>query len=1163
MKKFFTYTVVIATIAWSIGLAALVPSASAAYTPVAGDLIKLNLVSAPGVYYVGTDLKKHLFSNRVTFGTWYDNFTGLKKLTSDEFQSVALGNDVIARAGVLVKMEDSNQIYAMTTGGKLCKITSDAAGKALFGTNYASTANFIQTAFAQNYQDRASCDLTSTSNLPNGFLIKYASDPSDKFYIDGGNKRPITADGFTANKFKDSKVYTVPATMTYTAGASLSSRESAVSDVVVSGNMIPVITGNVTASLAAGTPAAGAFPVSAGTAIAGQVPFLKVNITAGASNAVVTSMNVYRGGLSNDNDLNNVYLMDGATVIASNIGMSSGKVVFSQPTGLFTVPAGTTKTITVAADINPVAAGHAFVWSINSASDIVATSQTVGGSFPITGNAISAVQVSNPDLATLTITPTVTGGTVNAGTQAYLAGQLTLQSANSAVSVKSIKLTETGTITAASDLANLKLMVNGAQIGNVAPALNADGTVVFDLSSNPLQITAGQTAVVAIYTDVVSGVSRNFRLTIQRSYDVIATDMTYNVGAAMIVAGNTVNGGVAAAFPVMETQSTVSAGTLSVSRATSSPTGSVAQNATNQVIGNFSMTAYGEAVRITALTYGLDWTGSVAQNTVFDNLKLLDDQGTQIGSTIRSDATAAGQNTASLTSLNYVIPANTTRIFTVKADIKTAGSPVNAILSGVTGQGYVSLNAVGPTGSYTGNPLTINTTPLSDGLNNAVGAISTVYPTTGGVKVASFLLSAGQAEGVNVSSITIKPKTGAAAAFQNLFIKVNGTQIGNVQNATLVDGTPYTFSPATPVSIAAGTSATVDVYADATAAFGAAAAFRLDAVSATGATTSTVLPITGVDGQLVTVGTGGTLTFNSMQALSSQFVSMGVTGVKLASYTFKADNNEPLNLTEVKIKDTGAAATTLTDLINVRLMNGTTQVGVAQGTLSSGGVTTYTITNGATVVPQNGYITLDVIADVNSSANAVSADEHIISVSNVNYQGALSNNSKSVLDAAIVDNGAAFTVYRTNLTAVATPSAILNIGAFNGATVGSFDFTANNSGPATLKTLKLQVQGGAVPAGAVTYTIYNGNTSVGTGSITGEGISATDITIGGSSGLSINPGQKLTLTVKADLSGGTNHSPLQNFQLSLNTYGWDDGSGASITPDPLISLPIPGPIGQF
>lgn len=912
---------------------------------------------------------------------------------------------------------------------------------------------------------------------------------------------------------------------------------------------VPAVTG-LSVSLASDNPAAGNFPAGGN-----QIPFLKLAFTAGSQDVTVTAMNAYRGGLSSDNDISNVYLMDGDMVLASNLGLANGKANFSAPTGLFTVKAGTSKVVTIAADISSSnTSSHTYTWSVNAASDVTA-SAAVSGSFPFAGNSFTAVSVSNPSLATLTVTPITTGGTVNAGTTGFLAGQFSMQSANSAVSVKSIKLTETGTITAASDLGNIKLMNGTVQVGSTASALNADGTIVFDLSSNPLQIASGQTVNLSVYADVLSGVSRNFRFTFQRSYDVVAKDMTYNVGA-------TISG----TFPAQGSQVSISSGTLVVSKNVNSPVNYVIPGGTNQTLASFDFKASGEAVRITALTYQLAWTGGGAENAAWNNLKLVDDQGVQIGSLTTSGTSTTSPKVVSLTNLNYIIPTNTTRVLSVKSDIVSSytGS-VTASLNSGTGQGYTSLSSI-TVGSYAGNSLSASNTPFSGALNNGLGAVTTVSGALE-VKVGSFVLQAGPAEGVNVISVTLTTGSAVASQYNNLVAKYGSTQIGTTQTS-LANSTAYTFTASSPIAIAANGSVVVDVYANTVSGVtsSAASVVSLTASSATGASSQSLRSLpSSVTGQTVAVNSSGTLTTAAAAPqVVSQQVGMGVTGVKFASFKLSADNNEAIDVTNVTVNATTTAAQ---DLVNIKLMNGSTQVGSTiyslSGTTSS---LSFAVSN--LQVPQNQYVTLDVIADVNTSANgAASADTATVGLGAVSYQGNLSKAAASTSN--VIVSGVTMTIYKTTLSAASGPSFTAPAGLSDGSVVGQFTFTVGSGNDAVVKTVSLSQAGSLIQtSSSVVLKIYGSDaptTVLATTTATSTNTYA--FTLNGSTGWTVpKSSDTYYLFVKADLASALNlltTTGTKSYQIKLQSLTWNDGTTNGIGLNPTIVTPINGQVINF
>ncbi len=904
-------------------------------------------------------------------------------------------------------------------------------------------------------------------------------------------------------------------------------------------------TDQLSVALDSSTPAAGSFPAGGN-----RVAFTNVKFTAGSKDATVTAMNVYRGGLASDNDVSNVYLMDGSVVLATNLGLSSGKANFYSAVGLFTVKAGQSRVITIAADQSGSNV-RTFSFSVNSATDVTASSQ-VAGTFPISGNLMSSVVVSNPALATLTITTSTTSGTVNAGQTNFEAARFSLQSGNSAVQVKAIKLTETGTINAAADLANIKLMNGSVQVGATAAALNPDGTIVFDLSSNPLQIASGQTVILSVMVDVMGGVSRNFTFTIQRTYDITAIDMTYNVGA-------TISG----TMPSTASQVSVNAGTLVINKNSSSPANYIAAGATNVTLAKFDFRAGGEAVRVTALTYRIGNYTSGAQTSVWNNLKLVDDQGVQIGSTLSSGSTVGTSTDNALTNLNYIIPANVTRTLSIVADVVStySGNVVGSIVSG-TAQGYTSLSSV-TIGSYAGNTLSSASAPFTASLNNTVGAITTVSGAAT-VKIGSFTLTAGPAEGLNISSLTVQLANSStvANALQNLVVKYGSTQIGNTQTTLTANGS-YTFSGT--ISVAAGQSAVIDVYADTISGqtiSSATTAVSLTAAQGNGASTNVARSATGVTvtGQTVVVNSAGTLTKAlSATTIVSQQVAMGTTAVKLGSFKLSADNNEDINVTDVVVSSTQGRPQ---DIVNLRLMNGTLQVGstIVSLTGSTTSSMTFTGITGLTV-PQNSYAVLDVLADINSFTNGASSTDTIsVGLGQVNYQGAASKTTGNTTSTP-TNEGATFTIYRTSMTPAANNGYTFTSGLSNSNVIGYFDVTAGSGNDVVVSSVDLILAGSLLQASSsVTLNVYGSDAPTTLlGTVANASTTARTITLNSSTGWTVAKGTKQYLIVKADLGSASNlvtTTGTKTVQVGVNATAWNDGSATGIAINPTITTPI-------
>jgi len=925
-------------------------------------------------------------------------------------------------------------------------------------------------------------------------------------------------------------------------------------------------------------PATSNVPINSSVTAFEVVPVLTVRLAAGSSDVTVTNFNVLRAGLSSDQDLANVYLLDGSKIVTTNIGMNAGTVQFANAAGLFTVKAGTYKDISVAVSISSSASasGHTYAFSIPAATSIVTVGALpVNGVFPIIGNNMTAASVSN--LGGITVTngstsnnTSATALTVNAGQTNFNAGQFTLQANNQAVSVKSITLTNTASLSP-SDLANISLFQGATKLGT-SQSIAGQNQVTFDLSANPLQLAAGQTMQLYVYADVVGGVNRYFQFSVQHNYDIVAQDLMFNIG--FLPALSTGN------FPMNLAYVSVQQGTLTINRSALSPVNYVLPGGTNQTVAKFDFVAGGEAVKVTQLTATI--TTSTAATATLTNVKVIDDQGTQIGTT---QSTWAG--TIAYTNLNYLIPAGTTRVISVIADVATTfAGTLSAAVSSIAGQGYTSLATVPTTGtlSSTGNTLTATTNMLSAGLNSQMGNTNLVSGQNV-ARVGSFSLTAGSGSAVDVSNFTFSVNSGTspsvADTFQNLKLMYGNTQIGNTQGV-LTRGGSLTFSAASPIRVPAGGQIILDVYADVKTNIAATTTVGVVSIASNGisatavATAQSITTVSGTPttGQTVAVVAAGALTYNAGSMPVGAQIGMGVTGVKLASYQVNGSTAEAMTITNVYL----TATSSLTGLFtNFKLMNGSTQYGSA---LSANGTSSpYTLTwVGANIpVTQGGSLTLDVIADANTysalssvytaGANATTT----VLINQIDYQG---NASSQTTNATTTVYGNAFVLVRNTL-AAATASGVSYASAIgDGAVVGAYTFTAGNAANTTDPVYLNQLVINSVFSGATVSStahlkyklldVANGNQLVATATTTSASAASVTLTLNqnsaatggaaGGAGLTLNKGGSKTFLVTVDMTGSDAtavafvravNTVAISYQVKLTNFTWTDGTRAT------------------
>jgi hypothetical protein len=115
----------------------------------AGDLIKGSL---PAVYYCGSDGKRYVFVNDKAYFTWYSDFSKVKTVSDSTLASIMIGGNVTYRPGVrMVKIQSDPKVYAVSRGGTLRWISSEATAVSLYGTDWAKLVDDVADSFFVNY----------------------------------------------------------------------------------------------------------------------------------------------------------------------------------------------------------------------------------------------------------------------------------------------------------------------------------------------------------------------------------------------------------------------------------------------------------------------------------------------------------------------------------------------------------------------------------------------------------------------------------------------------------------------------------------------------------------------------------------------------------------------------------------------------------------------------------------------------------------------------------------------------------------------------------------------------------------------------------------------------------------------------------------------------
>lgn len=150
-----------------------VSSASSSVTP--GAIIKIGCegdvyVNDPctAVYYYGYDGLRHAFPNEATFSSWFSDFDDLVTLSSAAMANITLGRNVTFRPGTTLVKFSTSTVYAISYGGILRPIATEAIATALFGSDWTSEISGVSDVFFANYRIgstiESSSDYSSSSS---------------------------------------------------------------------------------------------------------------------------------------------------------------------------------------------------------------------------------------------------------------------------------------------------------------------------------------------------------------------------------------------------------------------------------------------------------------------------------------------------------------------------------------------------------------------------------------------------------------------------------------------------------------------------------------------------------------------------------------------------------------------------------------------------------------------------------------------------------------------------------------------------------------------------------------------------------------------------------------------------------------------------------------
>ena len=558
---------------------------------------------------------------------------------------------------------------------------------------------------------------------------------------------------------------------------------------------------------------------ASGTIVDGQAlyPLAKLTFTNGDNAQVtITGLKLKRIGVSADASVVNTYLFDGATRLTDGAAVSSTIVNFNNSSGLFTVPAGGSKTISVLADING-SSSETFGVQVTAATDVTTNASSVKGTYPIVGNLHT---LATGTLAGVEFNETTTpssAATIDPQND-YVVWQNSVIVTTRAVDMTRISFRKTGSIKDA-DLQNFRLYVDGVQVGSAIPNIvlnsNNESLVTFDLTGSPKRLEAG-TRVIKLMADIINGSSLKFTFNLWNSADATFVDSQYLANVLPDLISD-------ASFSKRSTaEMTVGSGTITITKKTDSPSGNIVDGASNATLAKFEIKAAGEKVKIETLYISANISDASASGlrngAIYAN-------GVQIGSTTTlydTTDTSYDYTTFSLGSSLIVEPGSPVTL-EVRADIYDTGTgdttnnvgaddTIQVVIEGSSswnnGTGMSSASTVDvPASDVNGNSLTVKQGGLTLSADPAYTAQTVVAPVTE-YKLADFNLVASTTEAVNITAINVTLDD-VSSYVTNLYVKYGTKTTSTKATITTADNT-WSINEV----LAAGTTIPIEVYAN-------------------------------------------------------------------------------------------------------------------------------------------------------------------------------------------------------------------------------------------------------------------------------------------------------------------------------------------------------------
>ena len=653
-------------------------------------------------------------------------------------------------------------------------------------------------------------------------------------------------------------------------------------------------------------------------------PVLKLTFTAGSKDVTIKGLTVTRGGLVANTSVTGVSAWDESGNRLGNIIealTADGKAEISFGDDAITVPAGTSKSVTVKVNLSASTDSGTVSFSVASKSD-VDTDAEVSGTFPISGNTFGIVDGAN-SLGDVDVSAqSVAGQSSSSGGANVEVGDLDKEIAKfrfnqdnskEAIQLEQLTVYVEGTIIESTDVTNWRLYApDGTLLASADKPV--DRYVTFKLAT-PYVIDKGLSKDLSVKADITDGSQHYFRVHIQNDYDVMVKGMT--TGAYLLPlngSGNTF----ADTYDSSSGWFIIKQGELTVTKASDSPSGNVSPGSTDVVLAKFNLKAAGEKLEIRKMGVQVKYaakalTGTVKVKDADTGTTYLSLSADTTGLQTTSAPTASTLSTYQRSLSSYItIPSGETKTIEVLGTV-SSNATSSANYAVYVGKFYTKRYSTNDyttlaSGPYYGNTLNVTDVDVTITKSSAFGNVTKTASNE--VKIGEYVFQASSADDVKLTSINVTVN-GSSSDIQNMKLETeDGTQLGSTVGTPVAGSNSFSVNWTIPASQTKVLRVYADILSSATSGDSLYTSLAASSVSGYGVNSSKSLsstPSSAVTGQTVTIGTPSLTVKRDASAPTSQVIVAGSTGVTLDEINLESQY-EDLTLKKITLSVTSPSS---------------------------------------------------------------------------------------------------------------------------------------------------------------------------------------------------------------------------------------------------------------